>query len=57
MSTTYSERVKQKKEREEEVMEGHGQNPGGRENHHILFIKEPFHPSPKGDLLVSYTLF
>lgn len=46
-----------KKEREEEVMEGHGQNPGGRENHHNLFIKEPFHTSPKGDLLVSYTLF
>lgn len=24
----------------------------GKKNHHILLIKEPSHPSPKGDLLV-----
>lgn len=28
----------------------------GEKNHHILLIKEPSHPSPKGDLLVIYSL-
>ena len=51
------ERTEDGQERDEKPMEGLGQNSGGKKNHHILLIKEPSHPSPKGDLLVIYSFF